>query len=261
MSYLDDDGLFGYDMRHKPPPADMLTASGWGFSHGRLAYSNMVRSQESNYSEYALSTMGGVLKGYVIVNAKDFDYNIDTAFKVAHNRVAIPVKEYAKQRRMTLEEQWELMNPRWVGTFSDRAEDYNYFRKKRPSFRQALAESIENDRYEEFIAQFWTLDEETEIVCMMKGELNELHEKADEMRDQMMSYRMNVSRVEHDVDLNKLDEYHLSGINAHEYLSSLRRKLAYYEREYYGLMHRINEIKEFINKRTFKNYGKNTNQG
>ena len=263
MSYLDDDGLFGHDMRHKPPRGDLLTASGWGGSHGRLAYSNMVRSQESNYSEYALTTMGGVLRGYVIVNAKDFDYCDETAFKVAHNRVAIPVKEYAKQRMLTIREQWELMNPRWIGTFSDRAEDYNFYRKKRPSFSQSLVEAIKNDRYDEFIAQFWTFDDEPEIVCMMQSELAELQEKADEMREQMMSYRMKVSRVEHDVDLNKLNEYHLSDINAHEYLSALRRKLAYYEHEYYGLMPRINEIKEFINERTFNNYGKvnHKNQG
>ena len=76
MSYTEDDGLFGHDMRHKPPVADLLTAkSGWGFSHGRLAYSNMVRSQEGNISEYAVTTVGGPLKGYVIVNAREVPYN------------------------------------------------------------------------------------------------------------------------------------------------------------------------------------------
>ena len=57
--YQDDDGLFGRDMRYKPPLAPALTEEhGWGGSHGRLAFSQMNRSQESNISEYAISKLG-----------------------------------------------------------------------------------------------------------------------------------------------------------------------------------------------------------
>ena len=90
----DDHGqeLFGHDGRYKPPLPNLLTEDGWGGSHGRLAYSSLNRSQESNYSEYALATMGIMPEGYIIVNAKDVDVNHETALKVGHHRVAIPVK-------------------------------------------------------------------------------------------------------------------------------------------------------------------------
>lgn len=52
----------------------------------------MNRSQESNISEYAISTLGYVPKGYVIVSESSVKYNPDTALKVCHGRVAIPVK-------------------------------------------------------------------------------------------------------------------------------------------------------------------------
>ena len=56
----DDSGesLFGHDGRHKPNPIpELLTERGWGSSHGRLAYSNMNRQQDSNMSEYAINTI------------------------------------------------------------------------------------------------------------------------------------------------------------------------------------------------------------
>ena len=81
MSYLDDDGLFGHDMGHKPPMVDLLTSRGQESCIGRLAYSQMVRAHEINVSEYAVRTMGGVPNGYVIVNAQEVPYRKDTALR------------------------------------------------------------------------------------------------------------------------------------------------------------------------------------
>lgn len=81
--YEYEETLFGVDMRHRPPLTIMPTEEhGWGGSHGRLAYSQMNRSQEWNYSEYAVNTMGLMPKNYVIVNANEVSINRESALKV-----------------------------------------------------------------------------------------------------------------------------------------------------------------------------------
>ena len=246
MSYLDDDGLFGHDMRHKPPRSDLLTArSGWGNSHGRLAYSNIVRSREDNMSEYALKILGGVLNGYVIVNAKAIAYCTETAFKVAHGRVAIPVKEYARQHMLTIKEQWELMHPQWVGTYFGAKEDY--FRKIHPNLKDAISEAINAEKYDTFTQQFWTFDK-----ALVEDDLRELQQQADALREQMMSLRVKASKMENDLMLQRLEEYHLDGLNAHEHLHTLRCELAYIEKKYYETRAKSDEIEQFIKERTFQ---------
>ena len=80
-------------MRHKPPLTIMPTEEhGWGGSHGRLAYSQINRSQEWNYSEYAVNTMGLMPKNYIIVNANEV--NINKELK--------PLKEEVKNLREDL---------------------------------------------------------------------------------------------------------------------------------------------------------------
>lgn len=103
-------------------------------------------------SEYELKVLGGVLNGYVIVNTKAIAYCAETAFKVAHGRVAIPVKEYARQHMLTIKEQWELMHPQWVGTYFGAKEDY--FRKIHPNLKDAISEAINAEKYDTFTQQF-----------------------------------------------------------------------------------------------------------
>lgn len=159
-----EENLFGWDMRHRPPVTVLPTEKdGWGYSpNGRLAYSKINRAQEWNYSEYAVNTMGTMPRGYVIVNTSEVEVNSETAFKCAHNRMAIPVKEFAQQKHLTLKEQWELMNPQWVGTFFGFLGEDPY-RHRRPTLEQAIEQAMEEDRYDDFIADFWDEDEEYKI--------------------------------------------------------------------------------------------------
>ena len=224
MSYTDDDGLFGHDMRHQPPRADLLTAKGgWGFSHGRLAYSNMVRSQEGNISEYAVTMVGGALKGYVIVNAREVPYNKDTALKVAHNRVAIPVKEFARFRHLSPHDQWELMNPRWVGTFHDNGSMINPFRSKRPTLGQAMSDAMDADRYDEFIRQFWSPEfEHKEALERLERRRKNLRQEALQIRHILNEQDRKIEKVVNDMTCQRLEWYHLQGYNVNEYLRELR---------------------------------------
>ena len=167
--YENEENLFGVDMRHRPPLTIMPTEEhGWGGSHGRLAYSQMNRQQESNYSEYALNTMGILPKNYVIVNADEVNVNRESAFKVCHGRVAIPVKEFARQKRLTLKEQWELMNPQWVGTFFGYLGDDPY-RSQRKTLEDAMSEAVNQNRLDEFMKQFWSAKHGTTRQRTLQG--------------------------------------------------------------------------------------------
>lgn len=222
MSYGDDDGLFGYDMRHKPPMADLLTSRGQESCIGRLAYSKMNRSQELNFSEYAIRTIGMMPKGYVIVNALNIDYDPDTALKVGHNRVAIPVKEYAKQQRLTLEEQWELMNPKWVGTFFGFNGEEPY-RNRRPGLGQAMAEAMDADKFDDFMSQFWSPQtEHRNAIETMEFKLRDLRDKAKELSETATKLAHKIKTVETDIHFCRYQKYHLQGYNVHSYLSELR---------------------------------------
>ena len=255
--YQDDDGLFGRDWRHKPPRADLLTIGhGWGGSHGRLAYSSMVRTQEHNMSEYAVSTMGCVPRGYVIVNEGAVDYDPDTAFKVGHRRVAIPVKEYAEQRHLTMREQWELMNPQWVGTYFGIAEDL--FSRRRPSLEKAIETAMSEDRYDEFISQFWTMDSHQSAIQRLWRSWQTLKDEANRLHDRMMTLEMEISKTESDIHYQRYGKYHLLGYNVHEYLQLLNFQYDDVKLRYDELTQKALKIQEFIEERTFnhRNNGK-----
>lgn len=147
-----DDLLFGKDGRHHPPMPKLLTARGFQNSHGRLAYTSFQRSNAYNMSEYAYKTLGMMPKHYVIVNDRTVDYDPDTALRVGHHRVAIPVKEFARARHLSCMEQWELMHPQWIGTYFTDIDKYRY---KRMMFGDALTDAMLHDREAEFYADFW----------------------------------------------------------------------------------------------------------
>ena len=249
----DDHGqeLFGHDGRHKPPRVDLLTSKGQESCIGRLAYSQMVRSLESNASEYAVRTMGGVPKGYVIVNAQEVPYHKDTALKVAHNRVAIPVKEYAKHCHLTPREQWELMNPKWVGTyFGLKGEDP--YRSRRPTLEQALSKAIEDDCYDEFMRQFWSpVYEHKGALDRLERRMRDLQRNAEALRNSLRILDRNITKVVNDIESQRLEWFHLQGYNAHEYLSELRRERNKLYEKMMEVQQKADSIREYLQQMTF----------
>lgn len=247
-----DDSLFGRDMRHKPPMDDLLTSkNGWEGSHGRLAYSQIVRTQEMNVSEYAIRTTGGVPKGYVIVNAREVPYRKDTALKVAHNRVAIPVKEYAKHKHLTPREQWELLNPQWVGTFFGfRGEDP--FRSRRPTLEQAIEMAMADDRYDEFMRQFWSPEYEHKAALdRLERRMRNLQREAEDMRETMRRRDQKITKVMNDMESQRLEWYHLQGYTAHEYLAELRRERQKLYEDMTATQQKADNIREYLKQMSF----------
>ena len=247
-----EENLFGVDMRHRPPLTILPTEEhGWGNSHGRLAYSNMNRSQEWNYSEYALATMGIMPQNYIIVNANEVNVNRESAIKVCKGRVAIPVKEFARQKRLTLKEQWELMNPRWIGTFFGfRGEDP--FRSRRKTLEEAISEAVGQDRFDEFMKQFWSAKYgHKEAIERLTRRADELERRSREYKKSIRNLDSQIKRMERDINKGLLEYYHLQGLNAHEHLEELRSKRYLLDGENFEASQKAKRIREFINSITY----------
>lgn len=250
--YENEENLFGVDMRHRPPLTIMPTEEhGWGGSHGRLAYSQMNRQQESNYSEYALNTMGILPKNYVIVNADEVNVNRESAFKVCHGRVAIPVKEFARQKRLTLKEQWELMNPQWVGTFFGYLGDDPY-RSQRKTLKDAMSEAVNQNRLDEFMKQFWSAKHgHKDAVERLERRATELERRGKELYRECLRLNNQISKIESDINKGLLDFYHLQGLNAHEYLNELRANRRTVRWESIEASNKAKRIREYLNSITY----------
>ena len=247
-----EENLFGVDMRHRPPLTILPTEEhGWGNSHGRLAYSNMNRSQEWNYSEYALATMGIMPQNYIIVNANEVNVNRESAIKVCKGRVAIPVKEFARQKRLTLKEQWELMNPRWIGTFFGfRGEDP--FRSRRKTLEEAISEAVGQDRFDEFMKQFWSAKYgHKEAIERLTRRADELERRSREYKKSIRNLDSQIKRMERDINKGLLEYYHLQGLNAHEHLEELRSNRYLLDGENFEASQKAKRIREFINSITY----------
>lgn len=247
-----DDALFGHDMRHKPPITIALTEkNGWGDSRGRLAYSQIIRTQELNVSEYAIRMTGGVPIGYVIVNACEVPYRNDTALKVAHNRVAIPVKEYAKHKHLTPHEQWELLNPQWVGTyFGFRGEDP--YKSRRPTLEQAIEQAMADDRYDEFMRQFWSPEYEHKAALdRLERRMRSLQREAEALRNSVEERNRKITKVVNDMQSQKLEWYHLQGYNVNEYLRELRRERDKVREKMLEAQQKADNIQEYLKQMSF----------
>lgn len=241
----DDHGeeLFGHDGRHKPPQADLLTVE------FRL---HMSRQDEQDFSAYAIKQLGCVPKNYVIVNAREIPFNPDTALKVGHGRVAIPVKEFARAKRLTLKEQWELMNPQWVGSyFGNRGEDI--YRNTRPNLFKAISEAKDADRLEEFKQQFWSaIYGHEEAIRRLDKRANELELMSYDLYDDYMTLKRKVEKVESDIHYQRYNYYHMHGYNVHEYLFDLKCKRSDAYWVYNETRLKAMRIRTFISNITFQ---------
>ena len=243
----DDSGesLFGHDGRHKPPPIpELLTERGWGSSHGRLAYSNMNRQQDSNMSEYAINTIGMLPKNYVIINESTMDYNPDTAFRVGPHRVAIPVKELARDRRLTIQEQWELMNPRYIGTY------FNIdCRSKRHDFDKAYQEAIANGEEEQFLSQFWTLEyEHSAAIYRLRIRLDNLEDERMTLKMRMNHKEANVKRIKSDIAFQRVHLYN----NIQKSLWKAEEEFEQATHDYYKHLEKIDKLKTYLKRYTIR---------
>jgi len=236
------DELFGHDGRYKPPRADLLTMKdGWAGSEGRLAYSKMNRQQASNMSEYAIATMGMMPKGYVIINDSTMDYDRDTAFRVAPHRVAVPVKELARDRWLTIQEQWELMNPNYIGTYFD----FNFVASlsHRPEFDEAYQDAIANGKTDEFLKMFWTPEYEHEAaIHRLRMRLNDLEDKRMEMKMRVMRAESNVRKIRSDINFQRTHLYD----NIQYALLKAEDKLINVTKDYNELIEKIDKIKTYL---------------
>ena len=250
--YEYEDNLFGVDMRHRPPLTILPTEEhGWGGSHGRLAYSQMNRQQESNYSEYAMNTMGVLPKNYVIVNAEEVNVNRESAFKVCHGRVAIPIKEFARQKRLTLKEQWELMNPKWAGTFFGNFGDDPY-RSQRKTLEQAMSDAMQNNCFEKFMSQFWSARYgHKAAIERLEHRANELEQRGNKLNKECIHLDSQIRRIEKDISKGLLDFYHLQGINVHEHLSELKASKHNIRLHSLDALNKAKRIKDYLNSITY----------
>lgn len=191
------------------------------------------------------SWAGCVPKGYVIVSESSVKYNPDTALKVCHGRVAIPVKEFASQRKLTLREQWELMNPKWVGTYFGRMSDH--YDRQRPSLEKAIALAKEKNRYEDFISQFWlAYDEHYEAILRLRRWMENMQSQADEIGEKVLTLELKISKVESDIHYQRYTDYHLDGENVHELLEELREKYSLFKSRHHEVKQKADRIKEYI---------------
>lgn len=211
----------------------------------------MNRSQDWNYSEYAITTMGMMPKNYIIVNESEVHYNTETALRVGHNRIAIPVKEFARQRRLSLKEQWELMNPQWIGTYFNCGGSDPY-KNRRPTLEQAMDQAMQQDRFDEFMQQFWSAE------YGHKKAIERLSHRAADLESRGREYDREISRLDRQIvkvtsDINKgqLTAFHLQGYNAHEHLQQLKDQRLELNEKRWECFHKAQRIKEYINSITY----------
>ena len=243
-----DESLFGHDGRHKPNPIpELLTERGWGSSHGRLAYSNMNRQQDSNMSEYAINTIGMLPKNYVIINESTMDYNPETAFRVGSHRVAIPVKELARDRRLTIQEQWELMNPRYIGTYFNI--DFDSCRSKRPNFDEAYQEAIANGEAEQFLCQFWTLEyEHSAAIYRLRLRLDNLEDERMTLKIHVSHCEAKVKRIKSDIAFQRVHLYN----NIQKSLWKAEEEFEQATHDYYKHLEKIDKLKTYLKRYTIR---------
>ena len=183
-------------------------------------------------------------KGYVIVNEETIDYDPDTAFRVGSHRVAIPIKELARNRRLTIFEQWELMNPRYIGTYFNA--DFVSCRSKRPDFDEAYQDAIANGETSQFLSMFWTPeDEHSAAIYRLRLRLDTLEDERMTMKTRVSRLQGDVRRIKSDIAYQRIQLYD----NIQKSLTSAEEHLEMATHEYYAVLEKIDKLKRYL-----KNY-------
>ena len=242
--YEYEENLFGIDMRHKPPLPQLLTAKGYSSSIGRLHYAGMNRQQDMNISEYACRTIGFMPKGFVIIDRRSMNYDPNTAIKVNDFRVAIPVKEFARQRGIDVYDQWELINYKYIGSF-DPSKDVRPH-KGFKTLPQAYEEAMENGSLKEFLSSFYDMAVDDPELCQEK------HERLKYVEGEISRYRESLIKAEYVICklLDKVNSNLCLTLEERKALSSNRRKRRNLRNWLEPLYKERDELKDFIRTRT-----------
>ena len=178
------------------------------------------------------------------MNDDTVGYDSETAFRVGHRRIAIPVKDFARSRRLTILEQWELLNPRYIGAYF--RNDYDSCRRTRPDFDEAYQEAITNGTYAQFIAQFWTPAREHEAaIDRMRRRLDDLEDQRMELKTRVSHCRGKVRQIKSDIAYQRFQLYD----NIQKSLLMAEADLDNANHDYYALLEKIDKIERFL-----KNY-------
>lgn len=143
----DDNQLFGHDMRHRPLPRVMPTAE-----HGYFG---------------RLSGYGDVPSGYVTVDISMLDSIPKDAKWLDRRKLAIPIRDFARARQLTIHEQWTLLQHFSLHLFYDEGKYHKHYS---PSLANALMEAYNANKMSEFTALFWDIrrDDPATVKAMEK---------------------------------------------------------------------------------------------
>ena len=133
---MDDDLLFGRDMRHRPGPRIMPTSRS-----GRML---------SKYEGY-----GDVPDGFVTVDISTLDGQIPKDARWLSNRkLCVSIKDFARARKLTIHEQWTLFQHLNINLFYNEGNQRRWYP---PSFKEALITADKAGKMSEFTNLFWDI--------------------------------------------------------------------------------------------------------
>jgi hypothetical protein len=159
--------------------------------------------------------------------------------------VAIPVKELARERWLTIQEQWELMNPRYIGTYFN----IEYNSSKRPDFDEAYQEAIANGEEDLFLSQFWTLEyEHSAAIYRLRIRLDNLEDERMTLKMRMNHKEANVKRIKSDIAFQRVHLYN----NIQKSLWKAEEEFEQATHDYYKHLEKIDKLKTYLKQYTIR---------
>lgn len=141
--FFEEESLFNHDFRHAPPPI-VLPAS----------------EERRCYGGY-----GHVPIGYVTVDIGTLDTIPDAAVRLDRRKYAIPLKAFAKTRRMTVSDQWSLNVRTMWPTIRSQLFPHRNKHRTPPSLYVAISETMGNGTFSDFRRLFWDIRLDNPLFC------------------------------------------------------------------------------------------------